>query len=111
MDSTTHGGAATSGGDAEGGTYGLAVQPLTPEIAVQLGMGEGADGVVVSSIEPASPAEDAGLRRGDVIVEVNRHPIDGVSEFRNRIEEKKAGAILVVRRGESEQLVALKPAG
>ncbi|MCP3983771.1 MAG: Do family serine endopeptidase [bacterium] len=97
--------------DEETGTYGLAVQRLTPEIAEQLGMEGADDGVIVSSVEPTSPAEEAGLRRGDVIVEVNRHPIDGVAEFRERIGEKKAGAILVVRRGDSEQLVALKPAG
>lgn len=102
---------AGSDEDEETGTYGLAVQRLTPEIAEQLGLEEAEAGVVVSSVEPTSPAEEAGLRRGDLIVEVNRHPVDGVAEFRKRIGEKKAGAILVVRRGGSEQLVALKPTG
>ena len=97
--------------DDEAGTYGLAVQGLTPELAAQLGVESELTGVVVSAVETESPAEEAGLRRGDVIVEVNRHKIDGVGGFRDRIGEKKAGAILVVRRGESEQLVALKPAG
>ncbi len=110
LDPTEVADAGTSS-DEDAGTYGLAVQPMTPEIAQQLGMGDEAVGVVVRSVEPASPAEEAGLRRGDVIVEVNRHRVDGVSEFRDRIGEKEAGAILVVRRGDSEQLVALKPAG
>ncbi len=99
------------GEDEETGSYGLAVQRLTPEIAARLGVDDEAAGVVVSGVEPESPAEEAGLRRGDLIVEVNRHRVDDIKTFRDRITEKKAGAILVVRRGESEQLVALKPAG
>ena len=62
-------------------------------------------------MDPESPAEEAGLRRGDVIVEVNRHPVDGIDSFRNRLGQKKKGALLVVRRGDSERLVPLRPAG
>ncbi len=104
---------AESGGDStdETGSYGLAVQGLTPDLAAQLGVEEDLTGVVVSAVEAESPAEEAGIRRGDVIIEVNRNKIKGVSAFRKRINEKKAGAILVVRRGDSEQLVALKPTG
>ncbi len=100
----------TPPGGEETGSYGLAVQSLTPEIASQLGLDSEAAGVVVSAVEPEGPAARAGLRRGDLIVEVNRHPVDDVAAFRRRIGEKEAGALLVVRRGDSEQLVALKPA-
>ena len=46
-----------------------------------------------------------------MIVEVNRQPVDDIASFRDQLGEKKKGALLVVRRGDSEQLVALKPAG
>ncbi len=104
--------AETGSGESEdAGSYGLAVQNLTPDLASRLGLEDDAEGVVVSSVEAESPAEEAGLRRGDLIVEVNREKVSGVKSFRDRIGEKKAGALLVVRRGDSEQRVALKPAG
>jgi serine protease Do len=104
-----------AGGDEEAGeetgSYGLAVQRLTPELAERLGISEDTRGVVVSSVDPESPADEAGLQRGDVIVEVNRKPVDGLASFRDQIGKKKKGALLVVRRGDSERLVPLRPAG
>src|SRR5690606_35157632 len=62
-------------GSEEGPTaFGMRVQPLTPELAEQLSVDE-AEGVVVSSVEPGSPAEEAGLRRGDVILEIDQEPV------------------------------------
>src|SRR5262249_32623867 len=51
---------------------GLAVQTLTPELAENLNLDKGLKGVVVTQVEPGGPAAEAGLRRGDVILEVNR---------------------------------------
>ena len=50
--------------EAKPGAFGLQVQSITPDIAEELGL-EDAEGVVVSGVEPGSPADDAGLRRGD----------------------------------------------
>src|SRR3974377_904064 len=50
---------------------GLAVQELTPDLAKRLGLPAG-QGVVVAQVSPGSPADEAGLRQGDVILEVAR---------------------------------------
>ena len=67
-----------SGGEALGG---IAVQELTPDIAQQLDLSAGTRGVVVSSVEPASTAEAAGIERGDVIQEVNHKRVTTVQEY------------------------------
>ena len=94
----------------EGGgpsAFGLRVQNLTPEVAEQLGV-EDAKGVVIVSVEGGSPAEESGLRRGDVIIEVDRAPVADVSELRSALGGDKKTALLLVRRGDSTVFVPLK---
>jgi serine protease Do len=92
-------------------SYGLSVQTLTPEIAQNLGIDPGTRGVVVAGVEPGSVAEDAGLQRGDVIIEVNRETISDLDDYRGAL--KKAGpdktVLFLVRRGENTIFLALKP--
>jgi serine protease Do len=94
-------------GETEKPRYGLSVQELTPEVGQQLGM-EGGKGVIVTQVEPGSPAEDAGLRRRDVILEVNQKPVANVKDFRRALDGSDKGALLLVRRGEAEIFVAVK---
>jgi serine protease Do len=93
--------------EAKPGAYGLQVQTITPDIAQELGL-EDSEGVVVSAVEPGSPADDAGLRRGDVILEVNQAPVGDVAEFREALEGAERGALLLVSRGGSQIYVPLK---
>jgi serine protease Do len=90
------------------GAFGLRLQDLTPELADQLGIESGASGVVVSSVEPGGPAAEAGLRRGDVIVEVDRHEVKDAKDLSKRLGETDARALLLVRRGDSQLYVPLK---
>jgi len=69
---------------------GMTVQDITPEIARSLGLEEEL-GVVVTRVEPGSPAAKSGLRRGDVIQEVNRQPIKDVEEFGKSVEKVGEG--------------------
>src|SRR5690606_14672019 len=78
--------------------FGMRVQPLTPELAEQLGVDE-AEGVVVSAVEPGSPADEAGLRRGDVILEVDQQPVSDVAAFQRATQGRKK-ALLLVRRAD-----------
>ncbi len=66
---------AGGGGNATTGKLGIGVQPITPDVAQQLALPAGKQGVVVAEIDPAGPAADAGLQRGDVIEQVNRQPV------------------------------------
>jgi serine protease Do len=88
--------------------FGLRLQDLTPELAEQLGLESDASGVVVSSVDPAGPAGEAGLRRGDVIVEVDRHEVKSVAEIQKRLAETDERVLMLVRRGDSQLYVPLK---
>jgi serine protease Do len=89
---------------------GLSVQELTPELASHLGY-EGARGALIAGAEAGSPAERAGLRRGDLIVEVNRTPVNSVGDLRRVLSEAEmdAAVLLLVRRGDSTFFVAIEP--
>ena len=67
------------GDDAPRGKYGIKLADLTPEAAQELGIRD-RKGAVVESVEPGSPADHSGLADGDVIVEVDRHPVAGAQQ-------------------------------
>jgi serine protease Do len=94
----------------EKGELGMTVQNMTPQLAENLGLDK-ADGVVVTAVEPGGSADEAGIRRGDVIVEVDRKPVRGVEDYRKAIggSRKGRGILFLVRRGESTLFLALKP--
>ena len=89
---------------------GLSVESLTPEIARQLEFPAGTSGVVVADVQDGSRADDAGLRRGDLIQQVNRQPVNNVAEF-ERVMKQDAGkaAVLLVNRKGHTSFVAIKP--
>jgi serine protease Do len=88
--------------------WGLQLQEMTPQMARQRGL-TGESGVMVVGIQPDSPAERAGLQRGDLIREVNRQPVQSVQEVRDAIA--KAGSqdslVLLVKRGQGSLFVAM----
>lgn len=88
---------------------GLSVQTLTPDIAEQLGYQKD-DGVIVADVFSGSPAEEAGLQRGDLIKEVNRKEIRTVQDFEKDIKNLKSGdvAALLVRRGQNTFFTSIK---
>jgi serine protease Do len=69
--------------------------------------------VVVSDVVDGSPADEVGIRRGDVILEVNQEPITTVGDYQSAVEQAgDAGALLfLVRRDDSVRYVALRPVG
>jgi serine protease Do len=82
-------------GDALGG---ISVENLDGESARQLGLSPGASGVVITRIDPASQAADSGLQPGDVIQEVNRHPVANLHEFERATRQAGADTLLLVNR-------------
>jgi serine protease Do len=83
-------------------SLGITVQNLTPEIAKRLGLDKNT-GVVVSRVEPGSPAENAGIQTGDVIQEVNREPVKDVEDFVQKMEKAKVqdNVLLLLQRGQN----------
>lgn len=66
--------------------FGMTIQNVTPQLARQLNLKD-TDGVVVTRIEPGGIADEVGLLRYDVILEINREPVHNTADFR-RIESK-----------------------
>jgi serine protease Do len=85
------------------GKWGLQLQDLSPKMAQRLGVKSG-EGVVVGGVQSGSPAEKAGVHRGDILLQVNRQPVRSVSEARelvNKAGEKEPLLLLVKRDGGS----------
>ena len=80
-------------------TFGLVVQNITPEIARHLNMKE-RRGIIVTDIQPGSPAENADIRAGDIIKEMNRKPVKSVADFKEIIKKAniKEGVVMLIQR-------------
>ena len=94
---------------AQEGELGLTVQPLTPQLAENLGL-ERKDGLVISAVKPGSAAEEAGLQSGDVIVEINRQAVKNLADYNREMarNEKGKSVLFLVRRGQNSLFLALK---
>src|SRR5215471_16774036 len=91
-------------------SLGLQVEAITPDLARSLRL-DNAKGVVVSQVAPESPAAEAGIRRGDIVREVNRQPVTDMqsyTEATSRLTPDSPALFLLERRG-SSLYVALKP--
>jgi serine protease Do len=90
---------------------GLTVQTLTNELAENLGLEASVKGVVVTQVDPDGPAAEAGLRRGDVILEVNRKPVKNAGSYRKALKAAGEGksVLFLVRRGDNTIFLAIKP--
>ena len=78
-------------GVPQNGKLGLAVGDLTADARQQINAPDQLHGVVIQSVRPSSPADDAGLQPGDVIVEVNRHAASSANEFVGEVHQNAAG--------------------
>jgi serine protease Do len=93
-----------------GKKLGIGVQNITPDIAQALGLKD-ATGVVVTQVEPGSPAENAGIQKGDVIHEVDRKSVKDVRGLMDQIAKAKdkESILLLVQRGGNRLFAAIMP--
>ncbi len=78
-------------GQANTGKLGLAVDDLNQDARQQLQLPADLKGAAIANVRPGSPAEDAGLQPGDVVLEVNRKPVDSAEQFANAVHATPAG--------------------
>ena len=78
-------------GTKEHGRMGVTIAPLDDEDRAQLKLPAGSKGVAVESVRAGSPAEEAGLAQGDVILEINRHAVGSPEEFAREIKAAPQG--------------------
>jgi len=88
--------------------FGIIAQDITPEISRRLGVVRDA-GVVIIDVENGSPAEDAGLRPQDIVVQVNRVKISSVKQYTKEISKaaENRNVTLLIQRGKSRVIVSL----
>jgi serine protease Do len=88
------------------GWLGVLVQQVTPEIAESMKLKE-VKGALVSDVTPNSPAEKAGIQRGDVITEINGNKVESISELTGKIALTAPGTeekIKLIRDGEEKEI-------
>ena len=93
-------------------SYGVSLAPITPEARAQLGLKEEVKGALIASVEPNSPADDQGLKAGDVLQQVGRSavdsPKDAAAKMREAKDSKKPVLMKVYREGLT-RFVAISP--
>jgi Do/DeqQ family serine protease len=90
-----------TGNSDDKGALGISVAPLTPDIAAQAKLPRNTRGVVIQDVNPDGRAADAGLQAGDIILEVNRQPVQSVEEMRAAVRRSadRPTLLLVNRDG------------
>jgi serine protease Do len=98
-------------GSEQKGRLGLAVANLTPDVRQQFNVPDSVKGAVIESVRPGSPAEDAGLTPGDVILGVDRHQVEDADSFANQLHSEPAGkdVLLLVWANGGESYLVVHP--
>jgi serine protease Do len=91
------------------GDLGMSVQPVTPELAQRMDL-DRSEGLVITAVKRGSAAEEAGLRSGDVITQMNRRPVKNLADYNRELTASDQGKsiLLLVRRGQASIFLALK---
>src|SRR5438105_5352292 len=100
-----------SGSDREqGDLLGLSVQDVTPQLARRSQVDASTRGAVVVDVAQDSPAADAGLEPGDIVVEVNRRPVGSAADYRAAVKSVKKGdtALVRIKHGQSTTYVPVR---
>jgi serine protease Do len=97
------------GGEGSAASLGLQLDTLTDAVRRQLGYDRSIVGALVTAVADGSPAEEAGMRPGDVILQVDRHDVDSPRSAADALASASPPILLLVRRGESTVFLTLAP--
>ena len=94
---------------AKADPLGMQVQDITPELAQSLKL-DTTEGVLVSDVTAGQPAAESGVKRGDVITEIDRSPVRNTGDYKRLTSNIRQGrsALFLVRRGGSTIFIAVK---
>ena len=81
------------------GKLGVSIQPLTPQVANQLGLKNVSQGLVITDVQAGGKAEDAGLQQGDVILQINRQNVNNLNDVKTALAKSgEKPALLLINR-------------
>jgi len=95
-------------GEVERGWLGVGIQPLTPELAASFKVSKASWGVVVNSIDKGAPADEAGILRGDIIVNYDGKAVSDLKSLQRYVADTEIGKsvpIKIVRDGREKMIV------
>jgi serine protease Do len=101
-----HASATLEGGDRGSTAFGFDIADVPPQLQQRLGL-NGSEGAVITNVYPGGSAESAGLRPGDVIVEVDRSAVSGGLDAEKKLVDAGEKTLLVVRRDDATFFSAL----
>jgi serine protease Do len=97
---------------AEPMSYGVSLAPISPEARQELKLDDSIKGAVVAAVEPGSPADDQGLKAGDVLQQVGKDMVDSPKMAAEKLKEaKKTGkpVLMKIYREGMTRFVAISP--
>ena len=97
------------GGVQEGALRGIEVANLTPALRDQNGIPANVNGVIITQVDPNSPAAQFGLQEGDVIESINRQPVRNVADFNKLATDAKGQTLLRINRQGNGVFVVITP--
>jgi serine protease Do len=101
---------AVAEGDGRTDAIGVHLQDVTPDIGRFLQLPQGTSGALIAEVVPGSRAARAGLREEDVIIEVNRKPVNSAAEAVAALRADGSGSVVLrVRRGGATRFVTVPP--
>jgi serine protease Do len=96
----------------EKSSFGFSLAPISPEARQQLGLKDKVGGALIAAVEPGSPADEQGLRAGDVLQQVGRDAVDSPQAAADKLKEAKKGdkpVLMKVYREGMTRFVAVSP--
>jgi serine protease Do len=96
------------GGPQVAPQLGIQVEPVSPQLTRRFGLPAATRGLVITTVQPGSAADDAGIEPGDVIQEVNRQVVSDVAQFQRLVATGKGLLLLLIDRKGTHQYVTVR---
>jgi Do/DeqQ family serine protease len=103
-------GAAPNSAEPASGKLGLTLQPVSPQVAKELGLSSDKEGVVVTAVDENSAGAEAGIQRGDIILEVNRRSVNSADQVQAAVTSAAGRPVLLlITRRDQTAYITVRP--